>query len=215
MKKALLLVVLLAVGAGGGYVYRGLQQGKDVAGEYRRREMSGEEVREGIRSADLMTRLDAVEQLEKLPATERKAALLDALGSSFAEVRLTAVTALARGFPTDGEVVDRLLETAGGDLDPDVRMEAHRALGASGDVRSLRLAVETVASADATLGERLAAAEALDRVTGRSTAGDFASRMTGAEEAADDLGMAWEEWLDEHGEDLSWDEGTKRFVERR
>jgi len=162
-----------------------------------------------------MTRLAAVEQMAKLASAERKEALLEALADSLAVVRLTAVTALSDGFPRDPAVVDRLLVAARGDLDADVREEAHRALAASGDPRVLALAVETLDSADATLDEKLAAAETLDRVTGRTTATDLADRLDGAEEAADELGVAWEEWLAGRKDRLSWDEEAGRFVEGR
>ena len=42
MKKAILLLGGLAVGAGGGYVARGLQEGKGISEGYAVREMSGE-----------------------------------------------------------------------------------------------------------------------------------------------------------------------------
>ena len=211
-KKWGALVLIAGLGAGSVFMWSKYRHGADVAGEYAVESFTPAEVREALRSEDLRTRLDAVAQLEKLDSTTRKAALLEALAASHAPTRLTALTALSEGFPSDPEVVARLLGTAKEDLDRDVQEAAFSALEKSGDPRVLALACEVVASVEAGLSLKLQAAETLDRLTGRQTAGALATAVEDAEVAADELGMGWEAWIGEHRGGLVWDPEKGLFV---
>jgi HEAT repeat protein len=211
-KKWGALVVLAAILAGGALLWSRYRQGSDVAGEYAMRSFTPAEVREALRSEDISTRLDAVAQLEKLEPRALKAALLEALAASYAPTRLTAVTALARRFPSDPDVVTRLLVTAKEDLDTDVQAAAFAALEKSGDPRVLALACEVLVSTDAGLSLKLQAAETLDRLTGRQTAGPLATAVEDAEVAADEIGMGWEEWIGTNQGGLTWDPEKGRFT---
>jgi HEAT repeat protein len=213
--KLVVLVLGAAIGAGGYHLYASFKAGADVAQPEAPRDLTDAEIREGLLSADLKARLDAVAQIDKLPEAECRAALLGALQADYAATRLTATSALAKRFPTHPEVVEALLSAAGNDPDPDVRQAAFTALQKSGDSRALDLALAALESTDASLAAKLTAAETLDRLTGETSAATLEDLLGRAEEAGDELFMQWEEWLAEHREKLVWDAEKSRFVKQR
>jgi HEAT repeat protein len=214
MRKKTALVAVIAIAGLAFYINARLRQGGEVAEPHQTRSLTPKEIHEGLRSDDVNARLAAVEQLDRLPEETRKQALLEALVADASPTRLTAVVALEKRFPTDPDVVGALLETARNDLDTDVCEAAIRTLAASGDPRVLELALETVSSSETALSVRLQAAETLDRLTGRRTAGGLSGKLEEAEFAADDLAVAWDEWWREHGAKLTWDAETETFVEK-
>jgi HEAT repeat protein len=213
VKKWIALIVLLALGGGGFYVWRTFRQGARLSAPDEVKDLTGDEVRSGLSSPDPKARLDALAQIEKLPEPERKAALIAALGAPYAPTRLTAVTALAKTFPTDPVVVEGLLAVAKEDLDSDVREAAFAALAPSGDVRVLDLSLSVLTSSEEPIPVRLGAARTLDRLTGRDTASRLRDLLDQAESEADDLMMDWDDWLSEHREGLRWNAETGRFTE--
>lgn len=204
----LLLVVILIAGA---FLFGRYQQAGDEGLAHEIEDLSDTDIRKGLLSANLKERMDAREQIGKLPPDEQKKALLDALDAPYAPTRLTAVAALGESFPTDGAVVAAMLAIAKDDPDADVRGAAFAALKGSGDAQVLRLAVEVLNSTDAGLAAKLAAAETLDALTGRETAAALSDPLESAEGAADDLGMEWDDWLEENGGKLEWNAEAKRF----
>jgi len=212
MKKWFVLLFVALLGGGGYYVWSGLEKGAEVAGDYEVESLTPEGVRQGLRSSDLKTRLDAVAQLEKLDPPARQAALLEALEAPVAPARLTAVTELAKGFASEADVVARLLSVAKEDPDDDVREAAFSALEKSGDPRVLTLACEVLTATETGLSLKLQAASTLDRLTGRQTAADLEGKLEEAEMAADEIGMSWDEWIGAHRDGLVWDPENGRFV---
>jgi hypothetical protein len=211
VKKWILLVVLLVLAGVGIYVYVTIQAAGDDAAEYEMETMTADGVADGLKSPDLQKRLDAVAQLDKLSVEQKKAAFLDALGSAHAAARLTALTELRKGLAKDPEVVTAVLDLAKGDPDPDVADAAFSLLSVSGDPRILSVAAELLLSTDAPLAVKLKAAKTLDRLTGRETATDFSTAFDTAEEAADDLGMDWDDWITENAATLKWNPDAGRF----
>lgn len=212
MKKWIVLLAVLLIGGTAIYVYREIQRaGEEADRPYEVVPMTDAGIAEGLASPDLKTRLDAVAQLEKLPTVQRKSALLGALAAAAAAARLTAVTALGEGFGADGEVVTALLEVAKEDPDADVKEAAFAVLTSSGDPRVLSVAAEVLLAVDATLAAKLAAAKTLDRLTGRETAKPLQATFDSAGEAADDLGMDWDDWITEHADGLEWNAEAGRF----
>jgi len=214
VKKWIALALVVAIGASAWYFRGKFLEGAQVAYPDQVRDLDDSEIRDGLRSADPKTRLDALAQIEKLTPAERKAALLDALDAPYAPTRLAALTALAAGFGADGAVVDRFLAVAREDQDADVREAAIRSLDRSGDPRVLGLALAVLEGGEEPLSVRLGAARTLDRLTGRETARALSERLDQAEAAADDLLMDWDDWYSERKDRLAWDPERKRFVER-
>jgi len=211
VKKWIALVVLLVLAGAGVYVYLGIRNAGDDAGEYEMEEMTETGIAAGLRSPDLQKRLDAVAQLDKLSDAQKKAAFLDALSSSHPAARLTALTELKKGLGADAEVVTAVLALAKDDPDPDVAEVAFGLLAVSGDARVLSVAAELLLSTDAPLAVKLKAARTLDTLTGRVTATAFSEVFGTAEEAADDLAMEWDDWIGEHAGALRWNAEVGRF----
>jgi hypothetical protein len=203
-----LLLILVGVGV---YVYVGIQQGGEAARAYEVEEMSAAQIAEALRSPELTQRLDAVAQLDKLNAAQRKAAFLDALRATHPAARLTALSELRKGREADAEVVTAVLAVAQEDPDADVVDSAFELLVESGDPRVLTVAAARLLSTDASLSAKLVAARTLDTLTGRTTSKAFSDHYSAAEECADDLGMAWDDWLGEHASRLKWNPERKRF----
>jgi hypothetical protein len=205
VKKKIALVVLALLCGGGFYVYMKINAASRLGDDYEAPVLTNQEVREGIRSPEVQTRIEAVEQIGKLSVKERKEVLLDALKASYAPTRLTALTPLAAEFGNDPAVIDRLLEVARDDPDLDVKGAAFTALTKSGDARVLTLAASVLLSDDASLEAKLGAAKVLDRLTGRGTAAGLEDAVDAGTGQADDLGMDWDDWLSENREKLAWD----------
>ena len=212
MKKWIFLGIVLVLGGGVFYARSVFLDAGKIAEDDTMAELSDAGIREGLLSEDPKLRMDALAQIEKLPEAERMTALLAALQSPSAPTRLTAVTALGRDFSTKAAVIAGLKETAKDDLDADVREAAFSALAGSGDIAILELAVEVLSATDAPLGAKVRAAALLDLLTGRSTSRELTSQYAGAEEAADDLAMEWDDWLGERVERLRWDPEAGQFT---
>jgi len=214
VKKRILLVLLLLFAAAGIHIYVGIRRAGEDAGEYKVENMTAKGVAAALRSPELTKRLDAVAQLDKLTDAQKKAAFLDALGATHPAARLTALTELRRmlgGLGADPDVVTAVLKVAQDDPDPDVVELAFALLVGSGDARVLTVAAERLLSTDASLAAKLSAAKTLDTLTGRNTAKAFAAFVDSAQESADDLGMEWDEWIEEHASKLKWNEQRQRF----
>lgn len=211
MKKWIAFFLLLALAGAGVYIYLGIQKAGDDAGEYEIEVMTETGIALALLSPDLQKRLDAVAQLDELTDEQKEAALLDALGSSHPAARLTALTELAKGLAALPDVVTAVLALAKEDPDPDVAEAAFRLLATSGDARVLSVAAELLLSTDASLAVKLKAAQTLDALTGRDTAKAFAEAFGTAEEAADDLGMEWDDWIGENAGGLRWNADAQRF----
>ena len=212
MKKWIILLLVFVVGGGGIWVYRNIRAaGEEADRAYEVEEMTDADISSGLKSQDLRKRLDAVAQLSKLTPAQRKAALLDALEAAAAPARLTAVTALGDGFGTDGDVVAALLTVAKTDPDTDVKEAAFSVLTKSGDPRVLSVAAEVLIATDASLAMKVSAAKTLDRLTGRETAAALETAFDSAEEAADDIGMDWDDWIGENADGLKWNAESGRF----
>jgi HEAT repeat protein len=212
MKKWIVLGVVLVLAGGFFYVKSELDKAGKIAEEEGPVELTDAGIREGLLSDDPKLRMDALAQIEKLPEAERLPALLAALESPSAPTRLTAVAALGRDFAAQEAAVDGLQETARDDPDPDVREAAFNALAKSGDTAILALAVEVLSSTDEPIGMKVRAARLLDRLTGKELSADLAASYGAAEEAADDLSMEWDDWLEQNRERLGWDAATGRFT---
>jgi len=211
VKKWVFLILLLALAAAGIYVYLGIRKAGEDAGEYQVEEMTGQGIAAGLESPELTKRLDAVAQLGKLTDGQKRAALLNALGAPHPAARLTALTELRKGLGSDPDVVTAVLTVAMDDPDPDVAESAFALLAGSGDARVLGVAAEVLLSTDASLAAKLSAAKTLDALTGRETARAFSDALDTAGEAADDLGMEWDDWIGERASKLTWNEERKRF----
>jgi HEAT repeat protein len=214
MKKLIAILVLAALAGGGYLIHTKIRSAGKVADEYRAKDYLPGEIAEALRGDDPAARADAAEQIAKMDPAERETVLLAMTRDERSHVRLLAVSQLARLHGTDPDVVGRLLETARDDLDGDVKQAAFAALGKSGDARALKLAVEVLSDTDAALPVKLEAASMLDLLTGRDTKGDLSDALDEAVDAADDLGMAWDEWLQTHGEKLIWAADQSRFTEK-
>jgi HEAT repeat protein len=205
------MVLLVALLVGGAFLYGRFQQAGEEGLTDQVEDLSDDDIRTGLLSSNLKQRIDAFEQIGKLAEGEQKRALLDALDAPYAPTRLMAVAALGKSFPTDEAVVAAVIGLAKDDPDMDVRSAAFEALLGSGDAQVLGLAVEVLNSTDAGLAAKLSAVETLDALTGRTTAGMLSDPLESAEGAADDLGMDWDDWLEENGAKLKWNAEAKKF----
>ena len=212
MKKWIFIGVVLVLGGGFFYVRSQIRGAGRLADENVMEELTEAGIREGLSSDDPKLRMDALAQIEKLSEAERRSALLAALGSARAPTRLTAVIALGKDVTGNAAVIEGLTDVAKDDLDTDVRAAAFDALANSGDTAILQLAVNVLSDADAALGIKVRAAALLDRLTGRSDSTALAASYSDAEEAADDLSMEWDDWLEENLERLTWDSRSGRFT---
>jgi len=197
MKKLIIIVVLAG-----------------LLGGYEVKDYLPDEIAAVLAGNDPAARADAADQVEKMPPEQRKAVLQALARDERAKIRLLAVSLLARHHVRDADVVGDLLAVARDDLDGDVKQAAFVALGKSGDPRALKLATEVLSDMDAALPVKLEAAGMLDRLTGRVTAQDLSAALEQAVDAADDLGMDWDDWLTTHGPRLTWDDEKGRFVEK-
>jgi hypothetical protein len=211
VKKRIALAVLLVLAVAGLDVYLGIRKAGEEARAYEVEEMSAPEIAAALRSPELTKRLDAVAQLDKLTDAEKKAAFLRSLGASHPAARLTALTQLQKGHRADPEVVTAVLTVAREDPDPDVVESAFTLLVGSGDPRVLAVAAGRLLATDASLAAKLSAARTLDALTGRSTAENVSELDEAAEGAADDLGIEWDAWIEEHASKLQWNAERQRF----
>jgi len=212
VKKWIFLGVLLVVAGGYFYVQHRIGEARKFAEDDGTVELTDAGIRAGLLSDDPKSRMDALEQIEKLPESERISALLAALQAPSAPTRLTAVTALGKDFAENPAAASGLTEAAKEDPDPDVREAAFNALALSGDTAILELAAAVLLSTDEPLGVKVRAAALLDRLTGKSVSEVLITSFTTAEEAADDLSMEWDDWLGENKDRLKWDAAAGRFT---
>jgi HEAT repeat protein len=214
MKKLIILVLLAGIAGGGFLMYSKIQTAGELADDYEKKDLLPGEIVAALGGDDPAARADAAEQIEKLDPEKRKTVLLALTRDESASIRLLAVSLLTQHHATDAQVVGDLLAVAKTDLDIDVQQAAFAALGQSGDERALKLAITVLSDLDADLPLKLEAVEMLDRLTGRTTKGDLEEALEDAMDAADDLGMSWDEWLTTHGPTLSWDAEKGRFVDK-
>jgi len=211
VKQRIALAVLLVFAGAGLYVYVGIQKAGEEADAYEVEEMSAPEIADALRSPELTKRLDAVAQLDKLTPGEQRAAFLHGLGAEHPAARLTALTELRKRHAADPEVVSAVLTVAREDPDPDVVESAFNLLVGSGDPRVLSVAAARLLATEASLAAKLSAAKTLDALTGRETAKELAAFYASAVGAADDLGIEWDGWIEEHAAKLRWNAALQRF----
>jgi HEAT repeat protein len=221
------LGLLVAVGAGGAYVYRTFRGASEVAGDYEVRTFLPEELEEALRSEDPARRADAASQVETMPPERRREVLIALVGDERAHVRLMAVTLLGRLHAGEDGAIAALADVLSLDVDLDVRSAAVAALAESENPRALE-ALAGVLMDDPSLVVKREAAEALDRLTGQSfgkvlveridAAESFGKvlveRIDAAEEACYEANEAYEEWLEERVDELVWDPARGRFAAR-
>ena len=173
----------------------------EVAEDYKAKSYVPEEMAAALGGEDPARRADAAKQVEEMAPSDRLAALLELSRDDRAPVRLLAVGLIGRYHAGDAAAVASLGDVLSLDPDMDVRSAAVGALARS----TTRESVEALLSAltdDTALNVRRAAAAALDRLSGRDYGAEVAAGFDEAEMAADEAGMAYEEWFDANGASL-------------